>query len=203
MLLLVGLGNPGARYGRHRHNIGFMALDAIAQSYVFAPWRSRFSSLVSEGQLGATRVLLQKPQIYMNLSGQAVAAAARFYKLPLQQIVVCHDELDLAAGKHRNKSGGGVAGQNGLRSIAEHLGSREFRRVRFGIGHPGHKSLVSGHVLSDFDAADRDWVVPLLGAFSEAAPLLAAGDDAGCMNRIALLLQPPKPARERPRSEEE
>lgn len=203
MLLLVGLGNPGARYARHRHNIGFMALDAIAQSYGFAPWRSRFSSLVSEGQLGATRVLLQKPQIYMNLSGQAVAAAARFYKLPLQQIVVCHDELDLAAGKLRIKSGGGVAGHNGLRSIAEHLGSREFRRVRFGIGHPGHKSLVSGHVLSDFDAADRDWVVPLLGAFSEAAPLLAAGDDAGCMNRIALLLQPPKPARERPRSEEE
>jgi PTH1 family peptidyl-tRNA hydrolase len=203
VLLLVGLGNPGARYARHRHNIGFMALDAIAQSYGFAPWRSRFSSLVSEGQLGATRVLLQKPQIYMNLSGQAVAAAARFYKLPLQQIVVCHDELDLAAGKLRIKSGGGVAGHNGLRSIAEHLGSREFRRVRFGIGHPGHKSLVSGHVLSDFDAADRDWVVPLLGAFSEAAPLLAAGDDAGCMNRIALLLQPPKPARERPRSEEE
>jgi peptidyl-tRNA hydrolase, PTH1 family len=203
VLLLVGLGNPGARYARHRHNIGFMALDAIAQSYGFAPWRSRFSSLVSEGQLDATRVLLQKPQIYMNLSGQAVAAAARFYKLPLQQIVVCHDELDLAAGKLRIKSGGGVAGHNGLRSIAEHLGSREFRRVRFGIGHPGHKSLVSGHVLSDFDAADRDWVVPLLGAFSEAAPLLAAGDDAGCMNRIALLLQPPKPARERPRSEEE
>jgi PTH1 family peptidyl-tRNA hydrolase len=139
----------------------------------------------------------------MNLSGQAVAAAARFYKLPLQQIVVCHDELDLAAGKLRIKSGGGVAGHNGLRSIAEHLGSREFRRVRFGIGHPGHKSLVSGHVLSDFDAADRDWVVPLLGAFTEAAPLLAAGDDAGCMNRIALLLQPPKPARERPRPEEE
>jgi PTH1 family peptidyl-tRNA hydrolase len=203
VLLLVGLGNPGARYARHRHNIGFMALDAIAQSYGFAPWRSRFSSLVSEGQLGATRVLLQKPQIYMNLSGQAVAAAARFYKLPLQQIVVCHDELDLAAGKLRIKSGGGVAGHNGLRSIAEHLGSREFRRVRFGIGHPGHKSLVSGHVLSDFDAADRDWVVPLLGAFTEAAPLLAAGDDAGCMNRIALLLQPPKPARERPRPEEE
>ena len=139
----------------------------------------------------------------MNLSGQAVAAAARFYKLPLQDLAVCHDELDLAAGKVRIKTGGGVAGHNGLRSIAEHLGSREFRRVRFGIGHPGHKSLVTGHVLSDFDAADRDWVGPLLDAFTAAAPLLAAGDDAGCMNKIALLLQPPKAVRERPRPEEE
>lgn len=203
MLLLVGLGNPGARYARHRHNIGFMALDALARSYDFAPWRSRFSSLVSEGHLGIARVLLQKPQTFMNLSGQAVAAAARFYKLPLHEIVVCHDELDLAPGKVRIKTGGGVAGHNGLRSIAEHLGSREFRRVRFGIGHPGHKSLVTSHVLNDFDAADRQWLEPLLGAFVESAPLLAAGDDASCMNRIALLLQPPKPPRERARSEEE
>ena len=175
-----------------------MAADAVARSHDFAPWRSRFSSLVSEGHLGTTKVLLQKPQTYMNLSGQAVAAAIRFYKLPLQQVVVCHDELDLAAGKVRIKTGGGVAGHNGLRSIAEQLGSRDFRRVRFGIGHPGHKELVTGHVLGDFAAADRDWVEPLLEAFAAAAPLLAAGDDAGCMNRIALLLQPPKPAREPP-----
>jgi PTH1 family peptidyl-tRNA hydrolase len=199
MLLLVGLGNPGPRYARQRHNIGFLAVDTVAGRHGFAPWRARFSSLVSEGELGTTRVLLQKPQTYMNLSGQAVAAAARFYKLPLPQLVVCHDELDLAAGKIRIKSGGGVAGHNGLRSIAEQLGTREFRRVRFGIGHPGHKSLVTGHVLGDFDPADRDWVEALLAAFAEAAPLLAAGDDAGCMNKIALLLQPPKPARERPR----
>jgi peptidyl-tRNA hydrolase, PTH1 family len=202
MLLLVGLGNPGARYARQRHNIGFLAVEAVARSHDFAPWRTRFSSLVSEGQLGTARVLLQKPQTYMNLSGQAVAAAARFYKLPHQQVVVCHDELDLAAGKVRIKTGGGVAGHNGLRSIAEHLGSREFRRVRFGIGHPGHKGLVTGHVLGDFDAVDRDWVEPLLAAFAAAAPLLAAGDDAGCMNKIALLLQPPKAARERPQPED-
>jgi PTH1 family peptidyl-tRNA hydrolase len=203
VLLLVGLGNPGARHARQRHNIGFMALDAVARSHGFAPWRSRFSSLVSDGQLGDAKVLLQKPQTYMNLSGQAVAAAARFYKVPLSEVVVCHDELDLAAGKVRIKTGGGVAGHNGLRSIAESFGSREFRRVRIGIGHPGHKSLVTGHVLGDFDAADREWVGPLLAAFVEAAPLLAAGDDAGCMNRIALLLQPPKPVRERPRPEAE
>jgi PTH1 family peptidyl-tRNA hydrolase len=202
MLLLVGLGNPGARYARQRHNIGYMAVDAVARRYDFAPWRTRFSSLVSEGQLGTTKVLLLKPQTYMNLSGQAVAAAARFYKLPLHDVVVCHDELDLAAGKVRIKTGGGVAGHNGLRSVAEHLGTREFRRVRFGIGHPGHKSLVTGHVLGDFDPADRDWVEPLLAAFVQAAPLLAAGDDAGCMNKIALLLQPPKPPRERPQPED-
>jgi len=203
MLLLVGLGNPGARYARQRHNIGFMAVDAVARGHDFAPWRARFSSLVSDGHFGTTRVLLQKPQTYMNLSGQAVAAAARFYKLPLHEVVACHDELDLAPGKVRIKTGGGVAGHNGLRSIAEHMGSRDFRRVRFGIGHPGHKSLVTGHVLGDFAAADRDWVEPLLAAFAEAAPLLAAGDDAGCMNRIALLLQPPKPARERPQPTDE
>jgi peptidyl-tRNA hydrolase, PTH1 family len=198
MLLLVGLGNPGARYARQRHNIGFMAVDAVAEAHRFAAWRSRFSGLVSEGELGGERVLLHKPQTFMNLSGEAVAAATRFYKLPLAQVVVCHDELDLAAGKVRIKTGGGVAGHNGLRSIAERLGSRDFRRVRLGIGHPGHKALVTGHVLGDFDADDRTWLEPLLAAFADAAPLLAAGDDAGCMNRIALLLQPPRPPREQP-----
>ena len=192
MLLLVGLGNPGARYARQRHNIGFMAVDAVARAHRFGPWRSKFSSLVSEGVLGDVRVLLQKPQTFMNLSGHAVAEATRFYKLPLEQIVVCHDELDLAAGKVRIKTGGGVAGHNGLRSIAEQLGSPDFKRVRIGIGHPGDKERVTGHVLGDFASADREWLERLLDAFAEAAPLLAAGDDAGCMNRIALRMQPPK-----------
>ena len=194
MLLLVGLGNPGARYARQRHNIGFMAVEALARAYRFGPWRSKFSSLVSEGFLGDVKVLLQKPQTFVNRSGYAVAEAARFYKLAVAQVVVCHDELDLAAGKVRIKTGGGVAGHNGLRSIAEQLGSRDFKRVRIGIGHPGHKDLVTGHVLGDLAADDREWVARLLEAFVEAAPLLAAGDDAGCMNRIALRMQPPKVA---------
>jgi PTH1 family peptidyl-tRNA hydrolase len=192
MLLLVGLGNPEPRYAGHRHNVGFMALDAIARSHGFGPWRSRYSSLICEGSLGGDKVLLQKPQTYVNRSGYAVAQAMRFYKLPLQDLVVIHDELDLAAGKLRIKTGGGVAGHNGLRSIAEQLGSRDFRRVRIGIGHPGHKELVTGHVLGNFDAEDRQWLAPLLDAIATAAPLLAAGDDAGCMNRIAVLLRPPK-----------
>jgi peptidyl-tRNA hydrolase, PTH1 family len=192
MLLLVGLGNPGARHARHRHNLGFMAIDAVARAHHFGPWRTKFSSLISEGRLGGVKVLLQKPQTFMNLSGHAVAEAARFFKLPPAQIAVCHDEVDLAAGKVRIKSGGGVAGHNGVRSIAAQLGSPDFRRVRLGVGHPGHKDFVTGHVLGDFSAADREWVDRLLDAFSEAAPLLAAGDDAGCMNKIALLMRPPK-----------
>jgi len=192
MLLLVGLGNPEPRYAGHRHNVGFMALDAIARAHCFGPWRSRYSSLISEGSLGDAKVLLQKPQTYVNRSGYAVAQAMRFYKLPLQDLVVIHDELDLAAGKVRIKTGGGVAGHNGLRSIAEQLGSRDFRRVRIGIGHPGHKELVTGHVLGNFSAADRQWLEPLLDALAAAAPLLARGDDAGCMNKIALLVRPPK-----------
>jgi PTH1 family peptidyl-tRNA hydrolase len=193
MLLLVGLGNPGARYARHRHNIGFMAADAIARAHGFGAWRNRFSSLVSEGRLGGERVLLQKPQGYMNLSGHAVAEAARFYKIPPGDIVVCHDEIDLAPGKVRIKTGGGVAGHNGLRSIAGQLGSPDFRRVRLGVGHPGHKDRVHGHVLGDFGAADREWLDPLLDAVAAAAPLIAAGDDAGAMNKIALLTRPAKP----------
>ena len=193
MLLLVGLGNPEPRYAGHRHNVGFMALDEIARAHGFGPWRSRYSSLICEGGLGSEKVLLQKPQTYVNRSGYAVAQAMRFYKLPLQDLVVIHDELDLAAGKLRIKTGGGVAGHNGLRSIAEQLGARDFRRVRIGIGHPGHKELVTGHVLGNFDAEDRQWLAPLLEAIATAAPLLAAGDDAGCMNKIAVLLRPPKP----------
>ncbi len=192
MLLIVGLGNPGAEYARHRHNIGFMAVDALAEAYRFTPWRSKYSSAIAEGQLGGTKVMLQKPQTFMNRSGIAVAQAANFYKLTLDDILVLHDELDLAPGKVRIKAGGGVAGHNGLRSIADAIGSRDFRRVRFGIGHPGDKARVTGHVLGNFSGADRDWLAPLLDAFVAAAPLLAEGDDAGCMNKIALMTKPPK-----------
>ena len=193
MLLLVGLGNPEPRYARHRHNLGFMAVEAIAEAHHFGAWRTRFSSLICEGALGGTRVLLQKPQTYVNRSGYAVAEAMRFFKLSVQDLVVIHDEIDLAPGKLRIKAGGGVAGHNGLRSIAEQLGSRDFKRVRVGIGHPGHKELVTGHVLGNFAAEDKEWLEPLLAALADAAPLLAAGDDAGCMNKIALLTRPPKP----------
>lgn len=190
MLLFVGLGNPGRQYARQRHNVGFLAVDAIAAAHGFDAWRSKFQAEVSEGRLGSEKVLLQKPQTYMNRSGHAVAAAARFYKLEPHDIVVWHDEIDLAPGKVRIKTGGGVAGHNGLRSIAEQLGTRDFRRVRIGIGHPGHKDRVTAYVLGDFGAEDRDWLGPLLDALASAAPLIAAGDDAGAMNKIALLTRP-------------
>lgn len=193
MLLMIGLGNPGAEYAGHRHNIGFMALDAIAEAYRFTPWRSKFSSQISEGQLGGGKVMLQKPETFMNRSGLAVSQAAHFFKLTLDDLLVFHDELDLAAGKVRVKTGGGVAGHNGLRSIASSIGSRDFRRVRMGIGHPGDKDRVTGHVLGSFSKSDRDWLAPLLDAVTTAAPLLAAGDDAGFMNKVALVTNPPKP----------
>jgi PTH1 family peptidyl-tRNA hydrolase len=192
MLLLVGLGNPGASYARQRHNVGFMAVDAIARAHGFGPWRRKFQGVVSEGTLAGERVLLHKPQTYMNLSGHAVAEAVRFFKLPLGRVVAYHDEIDLVAGKVRIKLGGGVAGHNGLRSMAQQLASPDFRRVRIGIGHPGHKDRVHRHVLGDFATADRAWLEPLLDALATAAPLLAAGDDAGCMTKIALLTRPPK-----------
>jgi len=190
MLLMVGLGNPGPDYAGHRHNIGFMAVDAIAEAYGFTSWRSKFSSLVSEGQLGRTKVMLQKPDTFMNRSGLAVSQAAHFYKLALDDLLILHDELDLTPSKLRIKEGGGVAGHNGLRSIAQSIGTRDFRRVRIGIGHPGDKAKVTGHVLGNFSKADKEWLTPLLDAFVSAAPLLAEGDDAGCMNKIALLTKP-------------
>ena len=192
MLLIVGLGNPGADYARHRHNIGFMALDAIAEAYRFTSWRSKYSSEIAEGHLGHVKVMLQKPQTFMNRSGIAVAQAANFYKLALDDLLILHDELDLAPGKVRIKSGGGVAGHNGLRSIAASIGTKDFRRMRLGIGHPGDKARVTGHVLGNFGADDRQWLDPLLEAIVKAAPLLAEGDDAGCMNKIALMTKPPK-----------
>lgn len=192
MQLWVGLGNPGARYARHRHNIGFMALEAVAMRHRFPPWRSKYQGRLSEGMLAGQRTMLLQPQTFMNVSGRSVAEAVRFFKFPLDRVVVFHDELDLAAGKLRVKLGGGVAGHNGLRSIDACLGSRDFKRVRLGIGHPGHKDRVTGYVLGDFAKADQVWLEPLLDAIADAAPHLADGDDSGFMNKVALLTRPPK-----------
>jgi PTH1 family peptidyl-tRNA hydrolase len=198
MKLFVGLGNPGDRYARNRHNIGFMAVERIAARHSFEPWRARFRGRLAEGVLAGERVWLLMPQTYMNESGRAVAEAARFHKIPLDQVIVFHDEIDLVPGKVRVKLGGGVAGHNGLRSLDACLGSREFKRVRLGVGHPGDKDRVVGHVLSDFHKADRHWLEPLLDAVAEAAPLLASGDDAGFMNKVAVLTRPPKAEPARP-----
>lgn len=186
MLLFVGLGNPEQKYANDRHNIGFMAVDAIAAAHGLAPWRSRFHGAVAEGQLGGEKVLLLKPATYMNRSGIAVGEAVRFYKLEPDRVFVFHDELDLAPGKLRVKLGGGLAGHNGLRSIAPAIGP-DFWRVRLGIGHPGAKEKVTGHVLGAFSKADAAWLAPLLDAVADAAPLLARGDAPGFMSRVALL----------------
>ncbi len=191
MRLFVGLGNPGAKYAMNRHNIGFMAVDRIADDHGFAPWRARFHGQVSEGMLDGEKVLLLKPETFMNRSGQAVAAAMRFYKLSPAQVTVFHDELDLAPGKCRVKQGGGHAGHNGLRSIHDHIGA-DYARVRLGIGHPGHKDRVSGYVLSDFAKADRDWLDDLMRGISDGAPALARGDSARFLNAVALRVAPPR-----------
>ena len=190
-LLIAGLGNPGADYARNRHNAGFMAADVIHESHDFGPWRSKFQGLISEGMLGRRKALLLKPMTFMNDSGVSVAAAARFYKLPLEAVVVIHDELDLAAGKLKVKTGGGDAGHNGLRSIIAALGP-DYRRVRIGVGHPGEKSRVHGHVLSNFTKADEDWLVAMLDGIAQAAPLLARDDDTGFMNKVAVITKPPE-----------
>lgn len=194
MKLFVGLGNPGERYARQRHNVGFMAVERIAVRHGFGSWRARFQGRLAEGQLAGERIWLLLPQTFMNESGRSVAEAARFMKLPPVDIIAFHDELDLAPGKVRVKLGGGVAGHNGLRSMDACLGSREFHRVRIGIGHPGHKDQVVGHVLSDFHKVEQTWLEPLLDAIAEAAPTLARGDQSGFMNKVALLTQAPKPA---------
>jgi len=189
MLLWVGLGNPEPGMAMHRHNIGFMALDVIADRHGFSPWRQRFKGLVAEGTVGGEKVLGLKPMTYMNASGESVQAAAAFYKLPPDAITVFHDELDLAPGKVRVKQGGGAAGHNGLRSIDRRLGTPDYWRVRIGIGHPGIKERVTGHVLGSFAKADLPFLEVLLGAMGEAAPLLAAGKREEFMTRIALLVQ--------------
>ncbi|MDB5569893.1 MAG: aminoacyl-tRNA hydrolase [Hyphomicrobiales bacterium] len=187
MLLFVGLGNPGAKYARNRHNIGFMAIDAIAREHGFPPLRKKFQGLASEGAIGSARVILLEPQTFMNESGRAVAEAARFHKIALGDIVVFHDELDLPPGKLRVKSGGGNAGHNGLRSITAHMGN-EYRRVRLGIGHPGDKALVHGYVLNDFARSEEAWVDALSDGVARNAGLLAKGDDAGFQNRLHLFM---------------
>ena len=189
-LLLAGLGNPGSQYAKNRHNAGFIVVDALHAHYKFGPWRAKFDGLLSEGALGGRKTYLLKPQTYMNLSGDSIGPALRFFKLPLEALVVIHDEIDLAAGKLKVKTGGGDAGQNGLRSITANLGP-DYRRVRLGIGHPGDKERVTGHVLQNFSKDDIGWLQPLVEAMVEAAPLLARDDDAGFMSKVALLLKPP------------
>ena len=189
MLLWVGLGNPEPSMARQRHNIGFMALDVIASAHRFGPWRPRFKGLVAEGVVGGVRVLGLKPLTYMNESGASVQAASAFFKLAPEAITAFHDELDLVPGKVRVKRGGGAAGHNGLRSMDRHLGTPEYWRVRLGIGHPGDKARVTGHVLGDFAKVDRDWLVALLDGVADAAPMLAQGKPEDFMTRVALLTQ--------------
>ena len=183
MLLIAGLGNPEAKYAKNRHNIGFMAVDALARHFTFPAYREKFHGLVSDGLIGNTKVLLLKPQTYMNRSGISIAEAAGFYKLSGEQIIVFYDELDLPPGKLRIRRGGGLAGHNGLRSIKAHMGT-DFRRARLGIGHPGSKDHVTGHVLGDFSKTDSHWVDSFLGAICAHAELLVAGADATFQNRV-------------------
>jgi PTH1 family peptidyl-tRNA hydrolase len=177
MLLLVGLGNPGPKYAGHRHNVGFMAVDAIARAYGFGPWKKKFQGELAEGQIDGQRVLLLKPQTFMNESGRSVGEAAGFHKLSPTQVVVFYDEIDLAPGRFRMKTGGGAAGHNGIRSIIASPIGEGFRRARLGVGHPGHKDLVHAYVLNDFAKADAEWVDKLLDAVVRAAPHLVQGED--------------------------
>ena len=199
MLVLVGLGNPGSKYAGHRHNVGFMAVDAIADAHRFGPSRAKFQGELREGVIGGEKILALKPQTYMNDSGQSVGEAMRFFKLTPADVVVFHDELDLARGKVRIKIGGGAAGHNGLRSIADHIGA-DFHRVRIGIGHPGDKARVTGHVLGDFAKADEAWLLPLLAAFAKAAPRLASGDMVRYQSEVMRLAPAPsaEPAPDQP-----
>ena len=195
MLLFVGLGNPGPKYERNRHNIGFLAVDSIVRRHRFSSWRRKFHGELADGLIAGEKVLALKPLTYMNESGRAVGEAVRFYGFLPDEVVVFHDELDLPAGKLRMKLGGGVAGHNGLRSIASHIGAT-FHRVRLGIGHPGDKERVTGHVLSDFAKADRTWLVPLLEAIAEHAPLIARHQFQTFQNKVHLNLDPGPPNQE-------
>lgn len=204
MLILVGLGNPGARYAGNRHNFGFMAVDEIARRWGFGPERSRFSALAREGSIdtpdGPVKALILKPQTYYNESGRSVGEALKFYKLKPADVVVFYDEIDLAPGRFRMKTGGGAAGNNGVRSITAHIGP-DFRRARLGAGHPGHKDRVQGHVLSDFHKVEHGWVADLLRACADAAPLLALGEDEKYQGEVMRLApadkaDPRKPGRD-------
>jgi peptidyl-tRNA hydrolase, PTH1 family len=208
LLLLVGLGNPGPRYAGHRHNVGFMAVDEIVGRRVFPPWRERFNGYVTEGHLGGERTVVLKPQTFMNESSRSVGEAVRYLKVPLDRLVVFHDELDLAPGRVRMKKGGGAGGHNGLRDIDAHVGN-DYRRVRIGIGHPGHKDLVLHWVLRDFEPDERDpkdgWLPKLLSALAEESALLAEGGakaDERYMSRVAHLAPPPQSPPKGPPTEE-
>ena len=188
MLLFAGLGNPGAKYANNRHNVGFMAADAIARRHSFSPWSKKFQGLIAEGTIAGEKIILIKPQTFMNLSGQSVGEALRFYKLELSALTVFYDEIDLAEGKLRIKTGGGAGGHNGIRSIDGHIGNA-YRRVRIGVGHPGVKEMVQHHVLGDFAKADREWLDPLLDAIADNAAMIVKGDESGFMNKAALAVQ--------------
>jgi len=188
MRLIVGLGNPGPRHAGNRHNVGFMAVEAIARRHGLGPWRRRFQGVACEGSIGGARALLLLPGTYMNESGRAVAEAVQFYKLTADDVVVLHDEIDLPPGKVRVKTGGGIAGHNGLRSVSAHIGN-EYRRVRIGVGHPGDKELVHAHVLSDFAKSEREWVTVLCDIIADNADLLVKGEDAAFQNKVHLAMQ--------------
>jgi PTH1 family peptidyl-tRNA hydrolase len=190
MQIWAGLGNPGDKYALHRHNVGFMAVDAIAAVHGFGPWQKKFRSLVSEGRIGRHKILLLKPQTYMNVSGDAVQQALHFYKLDIEALTAFHDELDLTPMKVKVRTGGGLAGHNGLRAIDAVFGP-EFRRVRIGIGHPGHKDKVTGHVLGNYAKSEMGPLSDLLGAIAAEAGWLASGDDVRFMSEVALRLQQP------------
>lgn len=198
MKLIVGLGNPGAKYAHNRHNIGFMAVDEIASAHGFSPWRAKFQGQVSEGRIGSDKVILLKPETFMNLSGQAVGEAARFHKIDPADVIVFHDELDLAPAKIRVKTGGGHAGHNGLRSIHQHIGP-DYDRVRMGIGHPGHKDAVAGYVLRDFPKADAEWLDDELRGIADGITHLVAGDNAKFLNTIGLRLTPARSSSSTPK----
>ncbi|MBP0614852.1 aminoacyl-tRNA hydrolase [Jiella mangrovi] len=186
MFLISGLGNPGSKYAGNRHNIGFMAVDEIARQHGFPGFSKKFSGEIAEGMIGGEKVLLLKPLTFMNESGRSVGEAARFYKIEPKDIVVIHDELDLAPGKMRVKTGGGHGGHNGLKSIDAHLGTRDYRRVRLGIGHPGSKERVNPHVLGDFAKVDREWLEPFIDAIARHIDSLVAGEDAMFMNKVSV-----------------
>ncbi|MCU0729616.1 MAG: aminoacyl-tRNA hydrolase [Sphingopyxis sp.] len=188
MQIWAGLGNPGAQYALHRHNIGFMAVDAIAAEYRFTPWKPRFQALASEGRIGSAKILLLKPQTYMNESGRSVGEAMRFFKLGADAVTALYDELDLEPFRIKVKIGGGAAGHNGIRSITAHIGA-EFRRVRIGIGHPGHKDRVTPYVLGNYAKAEMDDLAHMLGAIAAECPWLADGDDPRFVSNVALRMQ--------------
>ncbi|GAB5448088.1 aminoacyl-tRNA hydrolase [Gymnodinialimonas sp.] len=201
MQLWVGLGNPGAKYAGNRHNIGWMAVDRIAEDHGFAPWRSKFQGMLTEGNLGGEKVLLLKPTTFMNLSGQSIGEAMRFYKLEPTDITVFQDEIDLAPAKVRVKAGGGHAGHNGLRSVHQHIGPH-YDRVRLGVGHPGHKDRVPGYVLNDFAKADQGWLDDVLRGLSDGAAHLAKGDSGKFLNAVALRTAPPPSSTSKPKAKD-